>query len=163
MQKAKVYESFHPQHRRRPRLFLVKSDVKWEPPKASFRRRAAALFIDIVIYQMVTIGTYSVLGLSLNHQSPVSLFLALIYTFLLSCLPLYIWGQTLGKRLLKIKVVPTDFGRKPLAFWQVVVRETFGKGFSIVFLGAGFFWALRDKNLQSWHDKLAKTYVVKFG
>ncbi len=32
--------------------------------------------------------------------------------------------------------------------------------FSIAALGLGFLWILRDPERQSWHDRIAGTYVV---
>jgi len=33
--------------------------------------------------------------------------------------------------------------------------------FSLVVLGLGFLWILRDPEHQAWHDRVAGTYVVK--
>jgi uncharacterized RDD family membrane protein YckC len=84
--------------------------------------------------------------------------------FPLAVFPLYniffIWkyGATLGKKWLKIKVVSID--SQPLSLGQVILRETIGKFLSGLILQLGYLWALWDKNRQTWHDKLAKTYVV---
>ena len=32
---------------------------------------------------------------------------------------------------------------------------------SSIFCGLGYIWAIFDKNNQTWHDKLAGTYVVR--
>ncbi len=67
-------------------------------------------------------------------------------------------GQTLGKRMMKIRVVKiTD---APLEGADVLVRYVGYYINSFVF-GIGWIWALFDSRKQGWHDKLASTLVVK--
>lgn len=77
------------------------------------------------------------------------------YNFLL------IWwvGATAGKQVMRMRVVTRvyDSPDGKTAF----VRECIGKLLSTFPFGIGFLWALRDQHQQAWHDKLAKTYVVK--
>jgi uncharacterized RDD family membrane protein YckC len=42
---------------------------------------------------------------------------------------------------------------------DAVVRGLAGL-FSMAALGLGFLWILRDPDRQSWHDRIAGTYVV---
>ena len=35
------------------------------------------------------------------------------------------------------------------------------RGFLVAVVGLGAFWILRDPERQSWHDRIAGTYVVK--
>ena len=67
-------------------------------------------------------------------------------------------GQTLGKKLLGIRVVRP--GGLPVSYGRATVR-TLGYYLSSLFLGLGFVWALFNKNNQTWHDKLAGTLVVR--
>jgi uncharacterized RDD family membrane protein YckC len=69
-------------------------------------------------------------------------------------------GQTLGKMALKIKVVKVDSNEKP-SYGDAFLREAIGKIASAVVLGLGFLWMLWDERKQTWHDKIAKTIVVK--
>ena len=77
------------------------------------------------------------------------------YTWLLNTI-----GWSPGKQALGFRVVRED-GRPP----------GIGRGFartvclplSIVPLATGLLWALQDSRGQTWHDKLAGTYVVKVG
>ena len=66
-------------------------------------------------------------------------------------------GQTVGKMLMKIRVVKTD--GTPISDADAVVRYL-GYLLDGIFL-LGWLSALFDENRQCWHDKLAKTYVVK--
>ena len=67
-------------------------------------------------------------------------------------------GQTPGKMLLNIRVVKTDGSQ--LTGTDAVIRY-FGYLLNSVVLSIGWLWALFDPDRQGWHDKLAKTYVVK--
>jgi len=66
-------------------------------------------------------------------------------------------GQTLGKMFGGIRVVGVESNR--IGYRRVLVRVG-GYFFSAVPLGLGFFWALLDKQKQTWHDKLAGTLVI---
>jgi uncharacterized RDD family membrane protein YckC len=67
-------------------------------------------------------------------------------------------GQTPGKMLLSIRVVKIDGSQ--LTGADAVIRY-FGYLLNSVVLSIGWLWALFDPNRQGWHDKLAKTYVIK--
>jgi uncharacterized RDD family membrane protein YckC len=68
-------------------------------------------------------------------------------------------GQSFGKRFIGIRVVRTD-GR-PLDYQTMVLRHIVGYPLSALFFGLGIVWMLWDGRRQGWHDKLAKTVVVK--
>lgn len=83
---------------------------------------------------------------------------ALIYVFyaaLMNATPLQ---GTFGKWCMKIKVV--DAGVRRLPFWQAMMREG-TKMVSIIPAFVGCVAALFDPLRRSWHDKIAKTLVVK--
>jgi len=69
------------------------------------------------------------------------------------------FGQTPGKMALGIKVVDGD-GEIP-GVGRVILRETIGRMLSSIFLALGYFWMLFDGRSQTWHDKIASTYVVR--
>jgi uncharacterized RDD family membrane protein YckC len=67
-------------------------------------------------------------------------------------------GQTPGKMLTGIRVIKTD-GTK---FSEVdVFIRVIGYWINSAVIGIGWLWALIDSDKQGWHDKLARTYVVK--
>ncbi len=76
----------------------------------------------------------------------------------------YFWtrrgGQTPGKFALGIRVIKADGGA--LNDVDAVIRAI-GYQVSSMLFGLGFLWALVDKNNQTWHDKMARTYVVRCG
>ena len=78
---------------------------------------------------------------------------------------LYYWlftglkGQTLGKMAVGIKVVNAE-GSVP-GLGSAALREIPGKIVSFITLYLGFLWIIWDERKQGWHDKIAKTYVVR--
>jgi uncharacterized RDD family membrane protein YckC len=75
----------------------------------------------------------------------------------------YFWseqggGQTLGMRVLNIKVVRTD--GSSLTLLQAFISYL-GLVASIACLFIGAIWAAFDANKQGWHDKIASTYVSR--
>ena len=69
-------------------------------------------------------------------------------------------GQTVGKMVMKIKVVGLETG-KPIGYGKAFLREIIGKILSGLILALGYLWSIKDKNKQTWHDKIVKSVVVK--
>ena len=74
----------------------------------------------------------------------------------------YFWthrdGQTPGKFAMGIRVIKTD--GEQLSDVDALIRAI-GYHVSALLLGLGFFWAILDSKNQTWHDKMARTYVVR--
>jgi|SRR3990170_1544037 len=75
----------------------------------------------------------------------------------------YFWsaqggGQTLGMRVLNLKVVRTD--GSALTITQALIRY-FGLFVSFLCLFIGVIWVAFDADKQGWHDKIAGTYVIR--
>ena len=74
----------------------------------------------------------------------------------------YFWtrrdGQTPGKFAMDIRVIRTD--GETLGDIDALIRAV-GYNVSAMLFGIGFIWAIFDKNNQTWHDKMARTYVVR--
>lgn len=68
-------------------------------------------------------------------------------------------GQTIGKKAMKIKVVRAD--GLPMNMSTALIREVPGKIVDVLALGLGYLWAIWDKDKQTFHDKIANTFVVK--
>jgi uncharacterized RDD family membrane protein YckC len=71
----------------------------------------------------------------------------------------YLKCQTLGRRILSLAVV--NQAGEEVSFWRGALRETIGKFVSAIFLYLGYIWVALDRDKQSWHDKIAGTYVVR--
>ena len=111
--------------------------------KAGFWKRFAAAFIDGLIFA------------GLSQLSAGLGFLQIVYETIL----LAQWnGQTIGKKVLGIKVVSAS-GAK-LDYLKAFIR-TISKILSTIALGLGYLWMLWDGKSQTWHDKIADTYVVE--
>jgi len=67
-------------------------------------------------------------------------------------------GQTLGKKLLAIRVVRED--ERAIDISTSILRYI-GYLISSFVLFLGFLWIGWDKRKQGWHDKIARTLVVK--
>ena len=67
---------------------------------------------------------------------------------------------TPGKMIIKSQIVHEHTGDKPHSI-QYVIRYLAFSIISILPLGLGCLWILWDKKRQGWHDKLARTVVVK--
>lgn len=69
------------------------------------------------------------------------------------------FAGTPGKRLLKLKVLDEKTGN-PLTLGQAVLRYiAYLPAIFVLFLG--LIWVAFDGKKQGWHDKIAKTVVVK--
>lgn len=133
---------------------------------AGFGRRAAGAIIDTLIVSTVLAMLFLVLGADpgaatagdsdadelLDRLSLVGLLLRVGYAWLWNSL-----GQSPGKRVVGIRII-TDGGRPP-GVGRGFAR-TAGALLSELVLFAGYLWAIRDRQRQTWHDKIASTYVV---
>lgn len=95
-----------------------------------------------------------------NFQSntlTVNLLISAVYN-----VALMVWfnGQTLGKMMLRLRVVKKRGGR--ITVLDALLRNVFGYMVSQIFL-LGYLWALFDAEKQTWHDKMAGTVVVEEG
>jgi len=74
----------------------------------------------------------------------------------------YFWtqkdGQSPGKFAVGIRVVRAN--GMPMKDVDAVIRAI-GYHVSAMVFGLGFIWAIFDKNNQTWHDKIARTYVIR--
>lgn len=70
----------------------------------------------------------------------------------------YFCGATVGKALMKLKVVDTE-GQK-LTFISVLIRETVGRYLSALIMYVGYIIAGFDSRKQGLHDKIADTFVI---
>lgn len=140
--------------------------------KVGFFPRLISYIIDWIIVAVVALIIFGIFGLfsfatadtvlgkiPLTSSHVIGGALAVLWWMLYY---VYFWassGQTIGKMILGIEVVSaTDGGRIGVA--NAIVR-LFGYLVNFMILGVGFLWIIWDKNKQGWHDKFARTYVVK--
>lgn len=68
-------------------------------------------------------------------------------------------SATPGKMIFKAVIVDANTGEKP-SNTQLLIRY-FAYFISMIPLCLGFFWIAFDNRKQAWHDKLAKTVIVR--
>ena len=126
--------------------------------KAGFWIRFLAILIDSILVGIVNSALAAILSLNNNGRSGLQIILGLVYY-------VYFWssnspwpGQTIGSKLLNIRVIRTD--GSDLTISQALIRYV-GLFISILVIFIGVIWAAFDPNKQGWHDKIAGTYVVK--
>lgn len=127
-------------------------------PKAGFWIRFLAIFIDGIMLSIVNAILGAILNGSTAGRTGLSTLVGLIYFT-------YFWssmgpwpGQTVGDKILNIRVVRTD--GSDLSLVQALIRYV-GLYISILVIFIGVIWAAFDPQKQGWHDKIAGTYVVK--
>jgi len=136
--------------------------------KAGFFQRLIAYLIDNVLLSILTgivvaIGTMGSLAM-MNNQTVVMAIMVLMWALIVIVYFgyfIYFYGtsgQTLGKKMLNIKVVSTD--GTPLTYKKGLLR-VIGYIIASIPIYIGYIWMLFDKNKQNWEDKIANTYVVK--
>lgn len=128
--------------------------------------RFLAVLIDSLIVWVVQAGVFFLLGLALGNvlgkDNPL-LVLLMGIVVLGIIVGYYVFyqaktGQTLGKKVLSLKVV-NETGQTPGA-GKFFLREIIGKLLSSILM-IGYLIAIFDKRKQALHDKIAGTFVIK--
>ena len=120
--------------------------------KASFGQRLIAAIIDWLVLLIPSI-VLSVIGGRTGGYG-LSTLLGLGYAVYFEGTKN---GQTIGKKMQNIRVVPKAGGSMDPG--KAVIRYVC-KIVSAIPCGLGFFWMLWDKDKETWHDKLSSTTVV---
>ena len=159
---------------------VVSGQSPVEVIKVGFWRRLPAFLIDIIILQILKEIIISPLKFNLsidettfaslediiqNFEAFVTYILLSIIVYLsISCFYFTQFygstGQSVGKKLMGIKVIPVTGGM--MTYKKALVRYL-GYLISEIPFFFGFIWIAIDKDKQGWHDRIAGTYVVKGG
>lgn len=127
--------------------------------RAGFWRRFGAALVDGILVGIVAGILSSILGEDMYQptaqQSGVQLILGIAYYVYFHGSPS---GQTIGKKLLSIRVVGANDGAS-IGYGPAALRYV-GSILSAIPCGLGYLWMLWDDNKQTWHDKIASTVVV---
>ena len=138
---------------------------------ASWSRRLAALVLDGAILAAVVLATMVVAGVPLDEVNATIWDGSSVALVALFVLPEAIYdtamigsrSQTIGKMALGIVVVDAE-SRRPIGY-----ARAFTRWLSTAFLWAlwavpgivDHLWPLRDRRKQTFHDKFARSVVVK--
>lgn len=138
-------------------------------PLAAFWQRAAAFAIDLLIVsafylpfqiaqEYLALKSFSralQVELHFNPRELEDLIWLVVYAGLsVRCMG----GQTVGKRLLRIRVVSLKSPK--ITLWQSIERAL-GYGASTLEFGFGFVQFFFDRNRRCVHDRIAETIVVR--
>lgn len=134
---------------------------------ASFPRRSSAFLIDLlisVILSSILLFAYTYIIGKFNSNDDIKIdfnfenWYSIAATVIYFGLSTYFGnGKTLGKKLLKIRVVSITHSQ--MTFWQSIERAL-GYGASILEAGFGFIQFFINPNRRTVHDRIAETIVV---
>ena len=125
------------------------------PQLAGFWIRFAGAFIDGIILSIIAFIIGLVIGLDVNGRNSLTTLLGAVYfTYLHGTT-----GQSLGQKVVSIKLVDESTGGG-IDFVRAFIRWLVSIVSGIVIL-LGYLWMLWDPKNQTWHDKAARTLVVK--
>lgn len=130
---------------------------------AGFFERFVATLIDGVLVSIASFVLGFVLGLLLGAGGWVKSVAGLAGMAMSASYYVYFisqGGQTLGKKAMHLRVQNELTGQN-LDVVSAILREVVGKFLSAAVLLLGYFWMLWDDKKQTWHDKIAKSVVVK--
>ena len=115
-------------------------------PRATFLPRLGAVALDLLLV-MIALGL-------LGAEGGRFFVLFLIYHVVF-----WGWkGTTVGGIICRLRIVRSD--GTPVRFSEAIVRGL-SAILSVAVAGIGWLWILIDPEGQSWHDKIAGTYVVR--
>lgn len=145
------------------------------------KKRVLAFIIDalflylstfLIIYVFILskkndmIAVYEISGASVLIKEWIGSFIAvvLLHLFLLILnqvmLPSYVFhGQTIGKKITKIRMVNAEDESQSIGITKILLRELIGKQISSIFM-IGWVLFLVSKDGLTIHDKIFKTNVV---
>jgi uncharacterized RDD family membrane protein YckC len=146
---------------------------------AGFPRRLSAALVDLLLVTLVSAAVAIAAALALGVQLPSAkefgpdfVMAGLLdrnpmvaggFGLLLGMSALYqvylggILGQTLGKRLFRLRVISSR-GQAPGPV--IACLRFIGLSLSLALVGLGFLWCIFDRERRALHDHLSGTYVI---
>ncbi|MFA7097254.1 MAG: RDD family protein [Gammaproteobacteria bacterium] len=125
------------------------------------RRLGAILYDSLLLLALLSVATALVLPLTGGEAIAPGNPLYTSYLFFVGFF-FFAWfwihgGQTLGMRAWRIRVQQRNGA--PITWGQALLRFLVAIA-SWLLLGAGFLWALFDKERMTWHDRYSQTVLV---
>lgn len=131
---------------------------------ASFSARTFAYLIDEVLVSILFALIYldQFVSTSSTEETIQMINSLTLYVLLLKIAyqAFFVWmyGATLGKIFLKVRIISTTDLEKP-TFLFALSRACFRVVSELLFY-LGFLWAMLNPKRETWHDKVASTLVV---
>ncbi|MGH7873985.1 MAG: RDD family protein [Candidatus Binatia bacterium] len=139
-----------------------------------FFRRLVAFIVDLIVIFLfcMLMGLMGYIGykvglsahdrfVSLENAGPLMLFLTFGWAFLTTAYFVVFHGmdgKTVGKWLLGLRVIAG--GKAPVTYRQAFLRWLATIVVTIP-LGIGIFWILLSREKRGWHDRIARTWVIR--
>ena len=124
-----------------------------------------ALLVDSILLAVVCIVLVLVFldpkgsGEQMVWSAVLSLWVAFVLMYAYLVVGTGIWGRTVGKRLLGLRVV--NAAGRPPGIGRALLREVIGKWLSGTVFYLGYLSVAGDPCKQGWHDKIAGTTVQR--
>jgi uncharacterized RDD family membrane protein YckC len=122
-------------------------------PRAGFWSRVGAQILDALVIAVPAIILFLILDAGLAYI--LTIVIGIAYFVYFEGGPT---GQTLGKKMLNIRVIDANRGG-PIGYGRALLRYVVEAIFSGILL-LGYLWMLWDREKQTWHDKAASSVVV---
>lgn len=132
--------------------------------KASILNRWLAIFIENIILGFALMIPNFMISMAGSMESVALLivgcllYLVILIGFLVVQIKFWKQSTSIGKKLLKLKVVKFDT-YEPLSLGDMFLRETIGKWISSIFM-IGYIMALIDPDNRALHDRIVSSIVV---
>ena len=131
---------------------------------AGFGARAGAFLLDLVLTSLWAVPFRRLYQEVLPDPAVwggirASGVVVLVTTWAYFVVTTALFGGTLGKHAVGLRVVGTDLGRP--GWLTVLFREVVGRIIVTASLGIGYLWSAFDPRKQGWHDRIADTLVLR--
>ncbi|KAF0250444.1 MAG: hypothetical protein FD167_155 [bacterium] len=130
--------------------------------QAGFALRIGAFMLDLLLIMVLLLFVTLLADSFISYQTIIAkiatLLLSVIWISNFLVLP-SIKGQSVGKWLVGIRIISSNQSRAKVS--QILVRHLFGYFIATLPFALGLLWVIWDPKQQGWHDKLARTLVVR--
>ena len=129
---------------------------------AGFWIRLGASIIDNIIIMVALVPIGMLMGWNSMYSSEMTSTADWLWQILMVAFCVFCWVKfagTPGKRLLRLKVLDERTGEN-VTVGQGIIRYI-GYFPAVLVLFIGLIWVAFDPKKQGWHDKMAKTVVVR--
>ncbi len=122
--------------------------------------RRATFFERWIAHILSSMLLFAVITFFEIFTKQIEVQVALVVSYMALMIAFYTRALSPGKYILRLRIIDITTG-KHASFRRMLLRELVGKFVSSIVFSMGYLWALIDVNSQTWHDKLARTVVVK--